>query len=275
MHTVNVEKVRYNVDQHGLIRADLLYGREHVFNAGPHVALLIGLAGGLLTVFEQRDTEHEPPHGGQAKDEPEAGQHRHADGVHDEEDQQGDRRAADVAEAVAQRRDRVHAVLRRDVGQESVVVDAGRIKADGACDVEHQHHRRDPARRIRRGGEVHERREGKPCYRDNTDEHKCREQLFAHTADVAEYAQERRAEGDDGHSQAGGEAPGGHAGHAVGGVARNGVEEDGQDGHDDDRVGAVGPVVHHPADLLFGEFFQEAHGRKPPPLLLHAFCVLV
>ena len=275
MNAVNVEKVRYNVDKHRLIRADLLQGRKHALDACADRALLVGLAGGLLAVFQKREAEHEPPHGGQAEDEAKAGQHRHADGVHDEEDQQGDRRAADVAEAVAQRRDRVHAVLRRDIGQESVVVDAGRIKADGACDVEHQHYRRDPARRIRRGGEVHERREGKPCYRDNTDEHKCREQLFAHTADVAEHAQERRAEGDDGHSQAGGKAPGGHAGHAVGGVARNGVEEDGQDGHDDDRVGAVGPVVHHPADLLFGEFFQEAHGRKPPHLLLHAFCVLV
>ena len=275
MHAVDVEKVRQYVHQHGLIRADLFHGGEHVFDAGADVALLVGFAGGLLAVFQQRQAEHQPPYGGDGKDDGQTRQHRHADSVHDEEDQQGDRRAADVAEAVAQRRDRVHAVLRRDIGQESVVVDAGRIKADGACDVEHQHYRRDPARRFRRGGEVHERREGKPCYRDNTDEHKCREQLFAHTADVAEHAQERCAEGDDGHSQAGGKAPGGHAGHAVGSVARNGVKENGQDGHDDDRVSAVGPVVHHPADLLFGEFFQEAHGRKPPHLLLHAFCVLV
>ena len=26
MHTIDVEKVRYNVDQHGFIRADLLHG---------------------------------------------------------------------------------------------------------------------------------------------------------------------------------------------------------------------------------------------------------
>ena len=73
--------------------------------------------------------------------------------------------------------------------------------------------------------------------------------------------QKRCAEGDDGHGKARGKAPGGHTGNTVRRVARDCVKEDGQDGHDDDRVGAVGPVVHHPADLLLGKFFRKPMGE--------------
>ena len=275
MNAVDVEKVRYNVDKHRLIRADLLQGRKHALDACADRALLVGLAGGLLAVFQKREAEHEPPHGGQAEDEAKAGQHRHADGVHDEENQQRNRRAADVAEAVTQGGNGVHTLLGRDVGQKRIVVDAGRIKADGTCDVEHQNHRRDPARSFGRGGEVHKRGEGQSPHRSDAKQQEHKEQLFAHSADIAEHAQKRCAEGDDGHGKARGKAPGGHAGHTVCCVARDCVKEDGQDGHDDDRVGAVGPVVHHPADLLLGKFFQEAHGRNPSVSLLHALCTRV
>ena len=132
MHAVDVEKVRQYVHQHGLIRADLLHGGEHVFDAGADVALLVGFAGGLLAVFQKRQAEHQPPYGGDGKDDGQTCQHRHADSVHDEEDQQRDGGAADVAQAVAKRGDGIHAVLGGDISQKGVVINAGGVKADGA-----------------------------------------------------------------------------------------------------------------------------------------------
>jgi len=85
----------------------------------------------------------------------------------------------------------------------------------------------------------------------------------------------RRGQRHDGHGDAGSVAPGGHAGNAVRRAACHRVKEDGQNGHDDDRVGAVGPVVHHPADLLLGKFFyKKPIGRfLPPSYYTHGGCV--
>ena len=103
MHAVNVKEVGEDVDEHRLVRADLLESNKDIFDAGAKVTLLIRLAGSLLAVFQQRKAEHQPPHRRQGEDKGKAGQHRHADRIHDQEDQQRDRGAADIAEAVPQR----------------------------------------------------------------------------------------------------------------------------------------------------------------------------
>ena len=103
MHAVNVKEVGEDVDEHRLVRADLLESNKDIFDAGAKVTLLIRLAGSLLAVFQQRQAEHQPPYGGDGKDDGQTRQHRHADRIHDQEDQQRDRGAADIAEAVPQR----------------------------------------------------------------------------------------------------------------------------------------------------------------------------
>ena len=65
------------------------------------VFMLLGVVS--VAVFQQRKAEHQPPHRRQGEDKGKAGQHRHADRIHDQEDQQRDRGAADIAEAVPQR----------------------------------------------------------------------------------------------------------------------------------------------------------------------------
>ena len=263
MHAVNIEEIRKNIDQHRLVGNDLLDGGTNALNAAGNIALFIRLARGLLAVFQQRQAERQPPHSGQAKHKRQAGQHGHANQVHDQKNKQRNGGAADVTQAVPHGGNFIHAVLDGNIGQKGIVIDGGSIKTNDADDVQNQDQASHLACCHRAGGKIHPRRKRHARACCNAQQHKKAEQLFAHTADIAKHAQERSGQRHDQHGDAGCIAPGGHAGNTVRRIARNRVKKDGEQRYNDNGMGAVGPVVHHPTDFLLGIAFKDVHGVPP------------
>ena len=153
----------------------------------------------------------------------------------------GDGAATDVAQAVAVGGNGVHALRRGDVGQKAVVEHAGGVETDSAHDIADEHHAPVSCEGQRSG-----------CTHADDDEG--REQLFLVSAVVAQRTEERRQNGTDERSDAGGIAPPG----AFDDTIRSDlcVEAGEDDGGDDGGKGGVCPVVHDPAAFGTGKLLQ-------------------
>ena len=249
VHTVDIEEVGDQIHEHGLVMEDLLHGAGQAPQCVAQHAFGLFVVALLLHVFQQRDAEHQPPNGGQHQ-------------IQNQEGQQRNGGAADVTHAVAHGGHLVHPVLGGYVIQKAVVVKVRTGEADGGQNVQRQHRHAHLFRHARLH-EVHHGGGGHQRAGHNAHQHEAHKQLFAHAPEVAEHTQHRGQQRHDGHGRAGGVAPGAHTGDRVRHVTRNRIIEDGQDGNHDHRVGAVGPVVHHPALFFFCISFEQFHSFSP------------
>ena len=264
IHAVDVEEIGDQIHEHGLVMEDFLHGIPQTTQRVAHSAPGLFIVALLLHIFQQGDTEHQPPHGGQTEGEGQAEQHLIAaqHQVQDQKRQQRDGGTADVAHTIAHGGHLVHPLLGGHIVQKAVVIKVRAREADGGQNIQYQHrhthlfcHAR--LHEVHHGGDSHQRTG------HNAHQHEAHKQLFAHALEVAEHAQHRGQQRHNGHGRTGGIAPGAHAGSRVRHVTHNRVVEDGQNGNHDHRMGTVGPVVHHPALLLFRISFEQFHSFSP------------
>ena len=195
------------------------------------------------------DGEDQPPYGGEDEGEL-CGQHRRnaeagAELNEHKGDDQRNRGAADVAQAVA---DGGHAVHAGDVGhiqQEAVIVDARAGEAQRAQHVKQQ--KSLPA--------VGQRQQ--ECA-DDAQQHEGGKELLFHAPEIAQRAQERREHRADQRAQRRGIAPVGRridGTHAA--AFRHGLEKHGQDdGRHDGGEGGIRPVVENPGFFFLRVMLQ-------------------
>ena len=254
---------------------DLLHGAAQPPQGPAGSAPAEGFAAFLPYIFQKGQGEGQPPQAGKGKNEGQTGEHGHPHPVHDQKNQQRDGAAPQVPQAVTHGRDPVHPFIGGHIGKEAVIVEVRPGKAHRGKNVQPQN---DPGHLIGQGrvGEIAEGRCPQQQAAQAAQGKKYPKQLFAQPGKIPKGPQHRRGQGHNGHGQAGGIAPGTHAGHRVLGVAGHRVEKDGQNGDHDHRMGAVGPVVEHPALFFLGKIFQQIQFGSPAlflPVFSFPFCL--
>ena len=105
-------------------------------------------------------------------------------------------------------------------------------------------------------------RNGKPRAGQHTHGQKNKKHLFSHAFKIAQRADNRRQQRRNKHGDAGDIAPDAHGRRGVAHKARHRRKKDRQQRDNDHRMGAVGPVVHHPAFFFLGIPFQHRYAPR-------------